>query len=443
MPANNVDAVAVTCSPLWTWEGGSKTADALGVYGTLGAGSAANVPGARWKPTAWTDAAGNFWLLGGVGAGATGIQGNLDDLWFYTPSSGQWTWAGGPKTINVAGAYGKQGVGSTLNMPGSRDSAESWADSEGNLWLFGGEGYDSTGGFVTLNDLWKYTPSNGEWTWVAGSSTGNAIGVYGTLGIGSTANTPGARVDAVSWMDQEGNLWLFGGFGEGLQLNDLWKFTPSNREWTWVGGSNTTSDPGFYGTLGVGSTANRPPARSTAMAWTDRDGNFWLFGGMIASLSGLMSDYNDLWKYTPSNNEWTWMSGSNTPDASGKYGTLGNRSTSNAPGARIGGLSWVDGTGDLWLFGGSGYDSSGQDLALNDLWQFTPSNRTWTWMGGSKTVMASGVYGTLGQGTTANVPGARSGAASWSDTMGHFWLFGGVGNDSDGKYATLNDLWRY
>ena len=37
-----------------------------------------------------------------------------------------------------------------------------WIDASGTSWLFGGEGYDSTGTVAsgTLNDLWKY--SGGE-----------------------------------------------------------------------------------------------------------------------------------------------------------------------------------------------------------------------------------------------------------------------------------------
>ena len=37
-----------------------------------------------------------------------------------------------------------------------------WIDSSGNLWLFGGYGYDSTGQLGYLNDLWQYDPSTGS-----------------------------------------------------------------------------------------------------------------------------------------------------------------------------------------------------------------------------------------------------------------------------------------
>jgi len=43
-------------------------------------------------------------------------------------------------------------------------------------------------------------------------------------------NVPGARSFHSGWIDQKGNLWLFGGYGavsntEG-DLNDVWKYFP-------------------------------------------------------------------------------------------------------------------------------------------------------------------------------------------------------------------------
>ena len=36
-------------------------------------------------------------------------------------------------------------------------------------------------------------------------------------------------------------------------------------------------------------------------------------------------------------------------------------------------MSWIDASGNLWLFGGDGYDSVGtQDEYLNDLWKYQP-----------------------------------------------------------------------
>ena len=57
------------------------------------------------------------------------------------------------------------------SVPGSRDNTESWTDSSGNLWLFGG----NIGSTTFVNDLWEFTPSlnggAGEWILMGGSST--------------------------------------------------------------------------------------------------------------------------------------------------------------------------------------------------------------------------------------------------------------------------------
>lgn len=125
-------------------------------------------------------------------------------------------------------------------------------------------------------------------------------------------------------------------------------------------------------------------------------------------------------------------------------GTLGIAAASNFPGGRGFSVGWVDSSDNLWLFGGAGYVSFGVG-DLNDLWEFNPSTETWTWMGGSDTFTAKGVYGTLGVAATSNIPGAREGGISWTDGSGNFWLFGsGYGVDSTGAAGvSLNDLWRY
>jgi len=450
----------------WTWESGSETAGAMGVYGTQGVPSASNVPGARSGAVSWTDASGNLWLFGGHGYDSTGAVGDLNDLWEFNPSTKEWTWVDGSSTASnyggpiQLGVYGTQGVASTSNIPGPRDSSVAWTDSSGNFWLFGGEGYTSPTTFGSFNDLWEFNPSTKEWTWVSGSQTANAVGVYGAQGVASTSNVPGARGNsdgaAQSWIDQSGNLWLFGGYGydstgrAGL-LNDLWKFSPSTKEWTWVSGSQTANAVGVYGTQGVASAANVPGARGLAVAWTDKSGNFWLYGGVGYGASTMNYDLNDLWEFNPSTKEWAWVSGSDTGGAVPSYGTLGVALASNTPGGRDSAVSWTDSSGNLWLFGGFDYDTAtganGTNDYLNDLWEFNMTTKEWAWMGGSNTGNANGVYGTLGTPAASNVPGARGSQGvpvAWTDNSGNFWLFGGDGYGATGTSdSLLNDLWRY
>jgi N-acetylneuraminic acid mutarotase len=374
----SVGDVTVVCSyGEWTWLAGSTTANAAGVYGTQGTAAAGNVPGARYWTSSWTDASGNFWLFGGVGANSAGVTGYLNDLWRYDPSTGQWTWVSGGDIDNASGVYGTQGTAAAGNVPGAREAASSWIDSSGNLWLFGGVGYDSSGALGDLNDLWRYSPSTGLWTWVSGGSADNAVGVYGTQGTAAASNIPGARYSASSWIDSSGTLYLFGGYGYDStgssagagKLNDLWEYTPSSGQWTWVSGEDIANASGIYDTLGTAAAGYVPGARQAATSWIDSAGNLWLFGGVGFDSTGALGNLNDLWRFSPSTGFWTWVSGADVANASGVYGTLGTAAVSSVPGGRDSMSSWIDSAGVLWVFGGYGIDSTGALGYLNDMWE--------------------------------------------------------------------------
>jgi N-acetylneuraminic acid mutarotase len=445
----NVTNIAITCTTtanagLWTWESGSDIPDFIGVYGTLGTAAPGNTPGGREAAFSWTDGDGNLWMFGGIGAGNSGVGGSFNDLWRYSPSTDLWGWMSGADTLDSLSVYGTKGTPATGNVPSAREGGASWTDATGHLWLFGGGGFDSTGSNGALNDLWQYNPSTGLWAWMSGPTTGNAAGIYGTLGTADPGNLPGARSAVASWKDAAGNFWLFGGAGfdsgdsDGY-LNDLWRYSASSGMWTWMGGSSGGNAPGVYGTQGIEARANTPGARAGAVAWTDGSGNFWLFGGRGHDSSGTIGVLNDLWRYSPSTGQWAWMSGSNLQGAAAVYGTLGTAAAGNVPGARQDAASWIDSTGNLWLFGDGVFDSSGNFVSVgNDLWRYAPSTGLWTWIGGSTTQGAPGVYGTEGTAAPGNIPGGRDIAVSWSDGAGNFWLFGGYV-----PAAALNDLWKY
>jgi N-acetylneuraminic acid mutarotase len=427
--------VASTSSNQWTWMSGADTMNQPGVYGTQGVPAAGNVPGARDWAVSWIDGSDNLWLFGGSGYDSNGNLGDLNDTWQFNPRSKTWTWMSGANTANQPGVYGTQGVPAAGNVPGARRSAVSWTDSNGNLWLFGGYAYDSAGYEGYLNDLWEFNPTSKMWTWMSGADTANQPGAYGTQGVPATTNVPGARDGAVSWVDTSGNLWLFGGNGRDSNtdwgwgyLDDLWEFNPTSKMWTWMSGADTANQPGVYGTQGVPAAGNVPGARAGAVSWVDTSGNLWLFGGWDL--------LNDLWEFNPTSKMWTWMSGADTTYQLGVYGTKGVPAAANVPGARADAVSWTDSNGNLWLFGGWWGD-------FNDLWEFNPTSKMWTWMSGSSTGGATGVYGTKGIPAAANVPGGRHGTVSWIDGSGNLWLFGGASYDSTGTLANLNDLWRY
>src|SRR5579872_2445096 len=187
-----------------------------------------------------------------------------------TFTKAEWTWVSGSNTDNQGGVYGTKGVTAPTNMPGSRQQAVSWTDSHGVFWVFGGFGEDEFASDGALNDLWKFDGTN--WTWMGGSNNVNNWGVYGTRGIANPNNWPGGRAQAVSWQDAQGNIWLFGGNGQGQEpyrgyLNDLWKWDGTN--WTWMAGTGTIEQQGMYATKGTPSPLNSPGSRYGSSGWID------------------------------------------------------------------------------------------------------------------------------------------------------------------------------
>ena len=476
----------------WTWIGGSSTVPSQlgaqpGVYGTLGTPAAGNTPGGRNYALGWTDSNGNLWLFGGL------IDSNqlnyFNDLWKFDPATSEWAWMSGSSTIGSncpvisglancgrGGTYGTLGTPAAGNTPGGRYDAETWVDLSGNFWLYGGLGFDANGNWGALSDLWRFNPSTNQWAWMGGNSTvpvnagcTNCIlgqsPVPGTLGMPSAGNTPGGLWQASSWADNNGNLWLFGGWGyntngNGAVPNDLWQFNPSSNEWAWMGGSSTFGSnavAGTYGVLEKPAAGNFPGSRWSGATWTDSSGNFWLFGGGGEDATDTEGILNDLWEFNPSTNQWAWIGGSSTLNCTnypqtychqpGVYGTLGVPAAGNIPGSRDLSFSWRDVNGNLWLFGGQGFDANSNWNSLNDLWVFSPAKNEWTWMGGLNTLgivpTGGGVYGTLGTPAPGNEPGRRSGGVSWTDKRGNFWLWGGVGLDANLTDGYLNDLWVY
>ena len=459
---NAACTVTASFAAVFTWDSGSNSPGATGVYGTQGVAATTNVPKARDGGVTWTDSNGNFWLFGGFAGYVSDpihAAGDfLNDLWKYSPSSGEWTWVSGSNTIDAQGVYGTEGIAAATNVPGARSNEISWTDANGNLWLFGGAGTDATGTFIAFNDLWKYSPTSGEWTWVGGSNTPGAAGVYGTRGVAAATNMPGAReVNNVVWQDAAGNIWLFGGDGSDstgayTRMNDLWEYSPTSGEWTWVNGSptgnaisgpNTGTAIGVYGTQGVSEATNVPGARLMPVTWVGADGNLWLFGGAGYDSTGAQGELNDLWKYSPSSGQWTWVGGSSTANAAGIYGTQGVAAAANVPPGRDGASGWMDASGNMWLFGGEGV-VAGSGHRFNDLWEYSPSSGEWTWVGGSNTVDATGVYGTQGVTAATNVIGARATPFRWKDASGNVWLFGGYQyDDPTNTRFEMNDLWVY
>ena len=429
----------------WTWIGGSQT-ESVSTFGTQGIPAPENIPGGGLFADIYTkDINGNFWIYG-PGSGSS-------VLWKY--EGNEWTWeAGTSKDITGLGTYpdpvyGTKGVSDSANRPSVRNGGKIVADSEGNIWLFGGKGEDANGDLnQALNDLWKFDGEN--WMWVSGSNIGDQLGIYGTKGISNPVNVPGGRSEHVMWVDENDNIYIFGGEGQSKtahwnyatsgtfgRLNDLWKFDGEN--WTWLSGSDGFFQRGIFGTQGVSDANNTPGARVDAVSWTGDDGHLYLFGGRThmqltgSSTTTTLDSSNDLWKWDGT--AWTWVDGLPTAPAEGNYGSKGIVSATNYPSGRTGSSVSKDENGNIYVFGGIGRDSNNDNGYLDDLWKF--DGQDWVWFAGSGIRNSDVTFGELNQTNDTNTPGGRYGNALWGKNN-ELFLFSG----RPSEIAYRNDFWK-
>ncbi|CAN5240965.1 hypothetical protein BH09BAC5_BH09BAC5_06500 [soil metagenome] len=421
----------------WTWMKGDSAHLGSPVYGTMGVSDSSTVPYSIYEAARWTDMNGRFWIFGGVNL--NGNTGGL--LWMYDPNTNNWIWMKG--NGNYLPIYGTQGVPDPNNQPSSRGwGAASWTDTLGNLWLYGGEGYDMYGGQSALADLWKYNIATNEWTWMNGPLTSFEPGNYGVQGIPDVNNLPPSRDECIAnWIDDNGDLWLYGGFPSSAQysMNDMWKYSPSTNMWTWMSGStNTFTVLPNYGTLYVASPGNTPGGRGATGSWKDENGNFWLYGGYDDQ--GFDHEYGDMWKYDPAINQWAWMAGSTVSFANNSF-TLQNIPGNGSPGARMELKSvWTDKCGKFWAYGGQTIASFNW-YCLNDMWMFDPTTNQFTWISGLNYPGAPGDYGSYQIPALTNYPDGLGGGSPFTDVNGNFWMFGGTAYPD--QWGSSNAMWKY
>ena len=344
----------------WKYLGGSLLLNATdGNFGTKGLASAANVPPPRLHAASWTGPDGKLWFYGGRSPSSS-----RNDLWSYSPDENIFTWVNGNQEEGVRGLYGPSGVEGNY-LPGAIFGAASWVDKDGMMWLFGGAERGNVWD-KTFNDLWRYNPATNKWAWYSGGKSSELPGEFGEKGVPSASNQIGSKAYVKGWIDKEGNIWIFGGYGwDGFggigPMNDLWKYDLQTKTWTWMHGSISSYAPGYYGSIGIAGPENVPPARYDYQAWTDDAGDFWLLGGR----DGDGQVYNDLWRFDPESNLWTWMAGSDYPGALNEPGEKGEESALNVIGARAGAGVFKGNNKNLWAFGGQNAD----DEFHNDLWE--------------------------------------------------------------------------
>lgn len=182
------------CNELWQLDTGS-----LRWFSEQAVPSSQGSPGIRAGSVVWSDAEEYAWLFGGIGKSAKGDVAILGDLWRFSIKNRSW----------------HEYRGST---PPPRTHA-SHCTSNDNCWIFGGVGAPSQ--WDGLRDLWSFNRRTGQTReWWNGHDTDSRL-------------SPGAVLGAAMLADRK-NVYVFGGL-QGTPrklLSDLWKFESANKSWS-------------------------------------------------------------------------------------------------------------------------------------------------------------------------------------------------------------------
>jgi len=342
-------------------------------------------------------------------------------LFCLVPIHAQWYYVEGPTVPGGLDGLANYSFGEGA-IPGSRYGHSLNTLSNQSIILFGGIGYTTTNSHGNLNDLWIF--QDNIWTFVAGSMTINAVGVYS--GNSTTIVYPGARGYFPLTRISNDSLILFGGYQgvSGDFYNDLWRYDPSLNQWYFMNGNSTLNDASSFLTSG-----GYPGARYFPTFTALSNDSLVLFGGYSTS-----NNLNELWRFDPLENEWYFMKGNESTSGLAFYSTTGN----GIIGAKYGHSAVKISNESIFVFGGDGNNNLNAGY-LNELWRYDPLTNSWFYINGSLNVNSIGNYS-----GTSQYPGSRSFhsfAVLSNDSM---LIFAGEGiTITTSQFGNLNDLWRY
>ena len=245
--------------------------------------------------------------------------------------------------------------------PSPRSSSTTWKDSNNNLYMFGGD-YSLFWNYFS-NDLWKWDGTK----WI------NIM----------TPTSISARGLGQVWYVKDNEVYLFSGINNNWPLiGDFWRWNGS--DWQIV------------------ISVPLPTGRVSAITWKDNNSNLYMYGGWSPWNNPVRR--SDLWIYDIKNNKFSqtitvpngpvlsYISQKFTDNCSKPYfyildssgmsniltwdnNTNGwiNYATNVVSPIWLGGSSWCDSQGDLYLFDGaivSGYSQS-------SLYEFNIGTNSW------------------------------------------------------------------
>ncbi|MCP9745768.1 kelch repeat-containing protein [Lacihabitans sp. CS3-21] len=328
----------------------------------------------------WKDTDGNIYIFGGKGIDETKNEGLFSDIWQYTPKSKKWVSVNGQKESKKFKQNDEKSLTTTTTSPLARQDAATWVGKDNCLYLFGGNTSTQS---ENLGDFWKFDNKTKTWTLISNSTEFNKKSVSSGKNKSNKINTPAGRANATTWVDKNGDFWLFGGLtydktlATNGYLNDLWKYDFNKKTWIWINGELKTNSKANKNQ--DSKTESFPSSRAQCLAWYDKsNNNLWLYGGFGLSDEGnFYGGLSDMWFFDIKSSKWILKYSSSKLFQQATVKTIGYEHTENNPGFRIGGTTWVDGSGDLLLYGGQKTFNNDTLKMERNIWKFSLSTLQW------------------------------------------------------------------
>lgn len=339
------------------WLIANGTFEAVGVtanYGIMGVPAPSNQPGpAGFGHPSWGDHLGNLWLYG---------IGGLNDLWKFDISTGMWTWVKGTASPGPA-IYGTKGVPAATNNPGMCNETDChWTDTDGLLWLY--TEFDG--------NLWNFNPITEMWTWITGQADAGILPTFGTIDEYAIDNTPGgfSACPAVGvlysmWITSDDHLWMLVNRFEAVLQTEIWEFNPTLEQWRCRRiDISEFGEPQVFPEACLDGNPDIFPISRTEMRveWVDNCDHLYFFGG--ANFCIMSPAYNDIWRYDPVTNTYTYIKGGTSPITPGTQDVF---DVDNFPTMSAGGQAWQNEKGFYTM---GGMNPSGE--MTNDVWLYSP-----------------------------------------------------------------------
>ena len=311
--------------------------------------------------------------------------------------------------------------------PSPRFAASGWADNSGNLWLFGGKNILKTNEserIQMLNDTWKFNPKTMRWYHVLSTNTSklphNLDGLMSCFcaGLGFSFGTrfhENKSFHELWTYNISSNLWNLKELPKEIKsgYDHCFALSCNNNLWaTSLLCSNSTSLQMWTFTVRMDMWVSK------SIPSTE------IFRNLILK-NVSKSNMNLIWTSSLEDTVYVYHWSLGKPNNSVLLTITHTNTTithisSHGPACRIGSITWIDSTSNLYVLGGKKCDST---QLYSDHWMFNVKDYNWISLNINKPN-----------------PKQRSYACSWQ-VGSSLWVYGGQFQNNKGVTKVLSDIW--